>query len=385
MSSRSDRRTRSTGRVADLDNNVNVDAAETIPTPGNTLSGNPTSSYSTALRTLSSAPIPSLPSQASSSRQLSPKRRTRSPTKQVRTPADLHLAQTPVRPVTLQTMEQIPTSLRALFDGMKRIARGHSTIPRALVAEVTATLGPRDPDIEQAYLVDGEAYPVEDHWVLSEFEQLKRVVVLSEECSLDGASEVVWNESVHSRLLDIALAPRRGIVRYRNVTTVDICPDYLLPLGDAPTRLPDSTGVPAAGTSTGPLATLQTKRVDYVITLDDDEVRTLAEQLVREQVASGLGPGSINHVDNDFLRCRPIAVSIETKTPEGGELHGRTQLSIWGAAHIMRLRAAGAEDTTDGGLALPLVLVVGSRWTVYFLIDRGDCMVSVPPLHPPQI
>jgi hypothetical protein len=264
---------------------------------------------------------------------------------------------------------------------MKRVMRGHGTIPKALASELAAALRPRDPEIENTYLVDEKDYPVEQRWVLAEFEQLKQVVALSEECSLDGAPEVVWNEGVHSRLLDIALTPYRGVLRHRNVTTVDISPEYLVPVGDAPISISDSTGGSATGTSAGPVTMLQTKRVDYVITLDDEDVRASVEQLVREEVAKGAAVTSVNHVESAFLRCRPIAVSIETKTPEGGELHGRTQLSIWGAAHMMRLRALAETDEAQG-LALPLVLVIGSRWIVYFLVDRGDSMVSLPLQRP---
>lgn len=130
---------------------------------------------------------------------------------------------------------------------------------------------------------------------------------------------------------------------------------------------------------------MQPKRVDYVIALDDDSIRTACEDHLRRQVSTAGGAAessiSINHVIDGaaFLRYRPVAVSIETKTPEGGELHGRTQLSIWGAGHIMRLRSA-RRDGSDDEVALPLVLVVGTRWMAYFLVDRGECLVSLSPI-----
>jgi hypothetical protein len=143
------------------------------------------------------------------------------------------------------------------------------------------------------------------------------------------------------------------------------------------------------------------------IILNDSELQNEAMKLLRKQVRDQLGTvvQSINHVeDNGFLRCRPIAVSIETKTADGGESVGRTQLSIWGAAHLMRLQAAAepvtcsaagtpapgrsrnalttalpnteiSSTTTDDNLGLPLVLVVGSKWTVYFLVDHGEYLV----------
>ncbi|OIW23198.1 hypothetical protein CONLIGDRAFT_554125, partial [Coniochaeta ligniaria NRRL 30616] len=79
----------------------------------------------------------------------------------------------------------------------------------------------------------------------------------------------------------------------------------------------------------------------------------------------------INHIDEDILRCRPITVSIESKAIDG-EVNGRTQLGIRGAAHIMKLKAARLGQPDGNPLALPLLLVVGSQWKVYFMIDRGD-------------
>jgi len=127
--------------------------------------------------------------------------------------------------------------------------------------------------------------------------------------------------------------------------------------------------------------TPQTKRVDYIILLDHEQVRSEIEQVVRNSLTNGLPViESINHVDQTSLRFQPITVSIGTKTPDGWELHGRTQLSNWGAAHIMCLRAAAlvtGAKLPEQQLALPLVLVVGSKWSVYFLVDYGDQMVSV--------
>lgn len=54
--------------------------------------------------------------------------------------------------------------------------------------------------------------------------------------------------------------------------------------------------------------------------------------------------------------------------------HGRTQQGIWSAAHIMRLSAAGT-DAAFEQVALPLVLVIGSKWSVYFLVDQGGKML----------
>lgn len=129
------------------------------------------------------------------------------------------------------------------------------------------------------------------------------------------------------------------------------------------------------------------KSIDYVIVLDDDSIRTACEDHLRRQVGTAGGAAEssifINHVVDGaaFLRYRPVAMSIETKTPEGGELRGGTQLSIWGAGHIIRPRSA-RRDGGGGEVALPLALVVRTCWMAYFLVDRGECLVSLSLLSP---
>lgn len=226
-------------------------------------------------------------------------------------------------------------------------------------------------------MVDTANYPIHESLLMTELEQLKEIAATSGECRRDGAHEVVWNEEAHSRLLAVALAPFRSRLRLRNVTMVDILPEYLPRVGNTPINLSDvastTTSLSAAQTTT-----LQTKRVDYVIVIDDEEVRSASLDHVRRQVSTPSPVESVNHVvDNSFLRFRPIAISIGTKTPDGNELQGRTQLGIWSSAHAMRLRAARRYDTTE--VALPLVLVVGSSWTVHLLVDKGNALVSLYP------
>ena len=365
-------------------------ASDAIPTPGTSASAvtgtNSGSLYGGALgrTTIQSGTVPTLSHTSSQSRPSSPKRRNRSPTKAVRTLADLGLAQIPVNSVGLDSRDQIPPSLLGLFDSLKRVGRGIGTIPKDLEAEVSAILRPRDPEIEPNWLVPTDAYPVKQQFPLRfEFESLRRVAEMSSECMISSAPEVVWNERVHSRLLEIALTPHREALLHRNVTTVDVYPEFLLPTVGKAEVAASSVLEDLAALSTvenaaaPPSAMLQTKRVDYVIALDDVQVRSEAEQHVRVLVGSGSAVESINHVDHAFLRSRPISVSIETKTPDGGEQHGRVQLGIWGASHIMRLRAAmGDRAEQREPLALPLVLVVGNKWLVFFLVDHGDHMVS---------
>ncbi|EEU35521.1 uncharacterized protein NECHADRAFT_9732, partial [Fusarium vanettenii 77-13-4] len=81
------------------------------------------------------------------------------------------------------------------------------------------------------------------------------------------------------------------------------------------------------------------------------------------------------------LRWRPIAVNIETKTPDGSSQEGMAQLSVWAATHFERLRALKkskaailGESQKEEALstALPLLLIQGSTWSLFFAVDGTD-------------
>ncbi|KAK3356366.1 hypothetical protein B0T25DRAFT_432489, partial [Lasiosphaeria hispida] len=69
---------------------------------------------------------------------------------------------------------------------------------------------------------------------------------------------------------------------------------------------------------------------------------------------------------------RPIGVSVETKA-DGTEKEAKLQLSIWVAAHILRLRSLVAMWADECGrpisIVLPLLSVSGPRWTLYLARD----------------
>lgn len=299
------------------------------------------------------------------------------------------MATTPVLTATLTSPQELPSSLHDLCHAIKRIQSGLNTIPMQVADQVRASLGFMDPNFTESWLADTTDRQGDVSFLKGELSHLKEIAAASQECYTCGAHEPVWNEEVDSQLLKVALAPFRGRLRHRNVTTVDLLPEYVpyvgggaasLSVAEEGSSITDSSQ--AGATTTIITSTLQTKRVDYVIALDDADVRKAALVLLRTHVASDpTAVAAVNHVDNAFLNYRPIAVSIETKTPEGGEMMGRSQLSTWGWGHVMRLRAlAGGGDNValpSEQLALPLVLVVGSRWTVHFLVDQGETLVSL--------
>lgn len=182
------------------------------------------SQYITAMRSTAfgATPIPSMPSMASSSASghRSPKRR-RSPTKLVRMPQDLHVADIPIRHVHVRSMEEIPAQLHSLFHALKRVHLGLKTIPVQVAPKIRATQRLTDPELQEPWLTS--EYELEDPSVLEEHSQLADIAATSEECHDEGAPEVVWNEEVHARLLRLcpgsvprpAPAPQRHDRRHR--------------------------------------------------------------------------------------------------------------------------------------------------------------------------
>lgn len=206
----SDLLARRTGRVAAAlpdPGGSTGSSADAIPMPG-PASATGGSQYGVAIaRSLSNVPVPTLSQTSSQSRKSSrvKRGRERSPTTTiVRTPAGLRLAQIPVIPVALGDTKQISASLLGLLDSSRLSSAAeppsqHGSSPRVRYSPL------QEPEIEQAWLVGKEEYPVEEHLLTEEFEQPKYIATFSEECSLEGSPEVVWNESVQSRLRDITL------------------------------------------------------------------------------------------------------------------------------------------------------------------------------------
>lgn len=78
-------------------------------------------------------------------------------------------------------------------------------------------------------------------------------------------------------------------------------------------------------------------------------------------------------------------MNIETKTPDGSSQEGMAQLSVWAATHFERLRALKKSKTAILGesqkeealsTALPLLLIQGSTWSLFFAVDGTDRIVS---------
>ncbi|KAL1626716.1 hypothetical protein SLS54_002879 [Diplodia seriata] len=191
-----------------------------------------------------------------------------------------------------------------------------------------------------------------------EFHDVMDIVRTSEEYEASAPnSDAAWTDAVHSRVLELALRDLPS-VRWHDILGNDL---------------------------------ETTKLVDYAIVLNPSAAlqRTLPLALDRESAAASAtdAPQSINPTHYAPLRLDPICVSIATAPPHGDVSQARARLAAWGAAHLRRLDAlrracsAGAPDKPAPALpTLPVLLVVGAAWDLYFVRmadDDGAMVVDV--------
>jgi hypothetical protein len=79
---------------------------------------------------------------------------------------------------------------------------------------------------------------------------------------------------------------------------------------------------------------------------------------------------SINHTKAEYVRFKPITVSIETKRPGMDEDGAKVQLGVWAAAHLERLRILCASDAILP--FLPEVVVQGHDWRLKIASMTSD-------------
>lgn len=108
------------------------------------------------------------------------------------------------------------------------------------------------------------------------------------------------------------------------------------------------------------------KMVDYAISLTSlDLEEKIISALESESSATAL---SINHTFYTPLRSSPIAISIETKTPDRTRGEAKAQLAVWGTAHLERLRRFLEARKSPVDLpTLPLVHIAGVHWWLYYI------------------
>ncbi|KAM6513526.1 hypothetical protein FALCPG4_015930 [Fusarium falciforme] len=280
---------------------------------------------------------------------------SRSPVKSV---SDLRLSEKPVESLELDSFDQLPSDVAALFAQVKRVCCGDGIVPQLIKEDFLSSLTPRDMGYSDASFYDAEQWATSvglRPWRADrELEVLSKVVTNTKECKRENFSEAAWNSRVHEPLLDFVLDCFAGQVRHYDVTRAAIDKAYIPSL---------EVGVD-----------MQAKMVDYCLTLAGDDIMSSAKQ--RNKANRSV---SINHTSYEPMRDRPIAVNIETKAPGSSNSEAEAQLSVWTLAHLKRLRslACTSNSTLTIDVTIPVIYVCGGEWHLYFVRDRADKMEMI--------
>ncbi|KAI9774939.1 MAG: hypothetical protein M1840_000155 [Geoglossum simile] len=285
------------------------------------------------------------------------KARSRSLTKRM---VDLRVAEKAVAPKTAKSPADVPEDVRGLYMAIQSLARvPRSVIPLGIEVRVVRThLHSLRSHFHQdkvkndagGYLNDldlfvaTKANGMNREQLIDEFKALKGIRDSTAFCKIKYVHEPTWNERVHSRMLEQAVRSCPGF-EYHNITTVRVIKEL------------------APGNKYGEL--LKNKMIDYAITLGPP---LISEDQVITRLAASLQPlqRTINPSDYSPLCYNPVAISIETKPPDGGKENGEVQLSIWAMAYFNRLRTLTQNPVP---ITLPLILVSDEHWKLMFARD----------------
>ncbi|PSN58778.1 hypothetical protein BS50DRAFT_509817 [Corynespora cassiicola Philippines] len=110
--------------------------------------------------------------------------------------------------------------------------------------------------------------------------------------------------------------------------------------------------------------------IDYAINLGPP---LFSEDQVITRLATSLPPlqRTINPSDYSPLCYNPVAISIETKSPDGSKENGEVQLSVWAMAYFNRLRTLTQDPVS---ITLPLILVSDEHWKLMFARDLENAI-----------
>ena len=266
-------------------------------------------------------------------------------------------------PIDSQTWSSgtIPTEMKELARDMHIIGRGAGVIPMALKDKFVETEEiildfqwaiesgqQRGKELKKSStenITGGLGHDQFWHRVLMIYEA-------TDECLKEHDSEPAWNSEVHSTVLRLALTGHWAAneVWYKDITVARISNKSLVPWNI-------STGA------------LQSKMVDYAILINPsqkfagDPSKFLHNHIIEKLRVEKAG-ASINQTASDWVRFKPIAVSVETKRGAVGEDETHVRLATWLTAQYSRLRQLMLDTTKDKTKlpSFPVLSVQGPRW-----------------------
>ncbi|KAF2872817.1 hypothetical protein BDV95DRAFT_593227 [Massariosphaeria phaeospora] len=267
-------------------------------------------------------------------------KRSRSPTRRM---IDLQIATKPIIPKTVTSSEDVPQDVRALYKAVRAVARmSKGVVPLGIEIAVKEHVNDDFDDLEDCFAKtpsDRTHKQLED-----EFKAMWKIRNGTAVCEREHLHEPSWNELVHSQMLEQAVVDRPGFAYY-NITTARVIKELV----------PDN--------KFGEL--LKGKMIDYAVTLGPPLIPTA-------HVVNGLAASprklqrTCNPSEYSPLCYNPVALSIETKSPDGRGENGEVQLAVWALAYFNRLRQLIQDPVT---MTLPMLLVTNAQWKLYFASD----------------
>ncbi|KAK0367731.1 hypothetical protein CLIM01_14914 [Colletotrichum limetticola] len=349
-------------------------------------------------------PLPSKSASASET-SASSSRRSRSPTKGIKGMADLLFAEKRVQIVPKLPDHDIPQDVTELCERLVDISDGCGVVPASIATEVHSRVRQINPShkLRPHHLTSPNddatnSSPQTLESLMGELWVLSKVARETIAANVYTYSEAHWNARIHAPLLEAGIeidvnqdGTIQQDVRYIDATRAGISSlyvprhtdgdslagkmvDYCIVLNDPHVQEAARAALLAAQAQEAPLSSAASSSASSATSRGSRRgagganARSMASASVAETAAAAR---SINHTGYPPLRLSPIAVSIETKQPEGSDDEAKAQLSVWVASHFLRLHKL-ARSPAPIGLTLPLLHVSGRVWHVYLAVERAD-------------
>ncbi|KAK1509308.1 hypothetical protein CABS01_16840 [Colletotrichum abscissum] len=319
--------------------------------------------------------------------------------------ADLLFAEKRVQIVPKLPDHDIPQDVTELCERLVDISDGCGVVPASIATEVHSRVRQINPShkLRPHHLTSPNddatnSSPQTLESLMGELWVLSKVARETIAANVYTYSEAHWNARIHAPLLEAGIeidvnqdGTIQQDVRYIDATRAGISSlyvprhtdgdslagkmvDYCIVLNDPHVQEAARAALLAAQAQEAPLSSAASSSASSATSRGSRRgagganARSMASASVAETAAAAR---SINHTGYPPLRLSPIAVSIETKQPEGSDDEAKAQLSVWVASHFLRLHKL-ARSPAPIGLTLPLLHVSGRVWHVYLAVERAD-------------
>ncbi|KAF4983780.1 hypothetical protein FDECE_17229 [Fusarium decemcellulare] len=217
--------------------------------------------------------------------------------------------------------------------------------------------------------------------LLANYATLRNILDCSTRSANRKRCEASWNNLVHTPLLLHTLSS------FAHLEVEPIPSARIMPAFRPLTKTGDAASVSSASSASGqdpgtPKTTTAVgvhKMVDYaVVLLPDADLESAIDTFLARQLHT---MATINQTRYEPLRTCPAPIFIETKTAAGNMETANVQLGIWVAAWHQRMHSIiefGGENHRV--ITIPVIQVVGTVWTLLFVVDAGTEIVSLVKL-----